>query len=42
MTSLYMASKKIWFKWTYLQKRSRHIDLENELMAAGGRAGRKG
>ena len=36
-----MVSKKVWFKRTNSQNRSRHTDLENELMAAGGRMGWK-
>ena len=33
-------SKKIWYKWTYLQNKNRLTDLENEFMVAmvvGGR-----
>ena len=31
-----MTSKKKWYKWIYLQNRTRLTDLENELMVAGG------
>ena len=37
--SLYVESKKKWYKWTYLQKRNRLTDLENELMVARGKDG---
>ena len=33
----YMQNQKIWYKWTYLQNRNRHTDLENELMVTGVR-----
>jgi len=39
---LYIESKKELYKWTYLQNRNRLTDLENKLMVAGGKDGRKG
>ena len=35
----YIESEKPWYKWTYLQKRNRLTDLENEFMVAGRRMG---
>ena len=32
----YAGSKKKWYKWTYLQKRNRLTDLEDEFMVARG------
>ena len=31
-----IRSLKIWYKWTYLQKRNRVTDLENELVVTSG------
>ena len=40
---LYVESK-IWYKWTYLQKRNRLTDIENKLMVTKGEGegGREG
>ena len=35
-----MWNLKKWYKWIYLQNRSRLIDLENKLMVTKGREGR--
>ena len=32
----YMWNLKLWYKWTYLQKRNRVTDVENKLMVMGG------
>ena len=37
----YTQNIKKWYKWTYLQKRNRLTDLENELMVTRGKAGRR-
>ena len=36
----YMWNLKKWYKWTYLQKRSRLTDIENKLMVTKGEGGR--
>ena len=41
MISLYVESKKKWYKWTYLQNRNRLTDLENKLVVTGGKGGGK-
>ena len=35
----YMWNLKKWYKWTYLQKRNRHTDIENKLMVTKGDGG---
>ena len=37
--SLYVKSKKKWYKWTYLQNRNRLSDLENKLVVSRGKDG---
>ena len=34
--STYVESKKKWYKWTYLQNRSRLTDIENKLRITKG------
>ena len=40
--TLYVKSKKKWYKWTYLQNRNKLTDLENEFVVTGGQAEEKG
>ena len=35
----FMWNLKKWYKWTYLQNRNRHIDIENKLMVTKGERG---
>ena len=39
MISLLCGILKKWYKWTYLQNRNRHTDLENKLMVTKGDSG---
>ena len=39
---LYAESKKKLYKWTYLKNKNRFIEVDNELMAAGGEESGKG
>ena len=36
MISLHVESKK-WYKWTYLQNRNRHTDIENKFTVTKGK-----
>ena len=35
----YKKAKKKWYKWTYLQNRSRILDRENKVIVTEGKAG---
>ena len=35
----YMWNLKKWYKWTYLQNRNRHTDIENKLTVTKGERG---
>ena len=37
----YMWNLKKWYKWTYLQNRTRITDIENKFMVTKGERGRK-
>ena len=38
---IYMWNLKKWYKWTYLQNRTRITDIENKFMVTKGERGRK-